>query len=119
MECQNDKSMLSEIKIGDFVWASKFYSRLLNQVIWIVLGNPMKLADEEAYWKLKTDLKLSHRGKKEWKIFSSPFMPEDGVSVYFAKTVYKRADHDFSKKRSAVFRAEVTILQASKRTRKV
>src|SRR5262245_3000218 len=118
MEFQNDKSMLSETKIGEFVWASKFYSRLLNQVVWIVLGHPFNLADEEAYWKVKNNLKLSRRGKKEWKIFPYPFTPEDGLSVYFMKTTYRRRSHDFSKNNSPQVYAEVSILQVLNRTSK-
>ena len=118
MGYQNDKSILSEIKMCEFVWGSKFYSRVLNQVVWIVLGYPFNLADEEAYCKIRSNLKLCRRGKKEWKIFPYPFRPEDGLSVYFTKTACRPMAYDFSKKKPPKFSADATILQASKQTRK-
>lgn len=82
----NSREGQRETEYGYLVWVAKFYSRTMQDSLWLVLSfHPGHAEGELSYLKAKEVLRLRHRGRTVWQIWPFPFTPPDGRSCFITE----------------------------------
>ena len=64
------------------VWAGRFYSRTLEESVWVIFNYPFSSTTEKEYQKATHALKLKRGDGAKGKIWPRPFTSPDGRAYF-------------------------------------